>query len=593
MITRLNAKRYSQVEGLKQFMEEDSDEEDSTQKSTSDAQTPQSATVFGSTLTAPKDLRLLHPSPAQISQLCSLFIENVDPVFKIVHVPTIRNMVSDAISNMDNIPSNTYVEALLFAMYYAAVTSLTPQECLQMFHDGKESLLARFRAGTERAFSNADFLCECDLETLQALAIFLIAERANDDTMYPWTMLAVAVRLGHSLGLHREGSRAGVTPFTQELRRRLWWQLIVLDIRGAEDVGTDPLIMESSFNTRKPANINDSDISPDSIEPILERHGFTEMTKVSLSHDVASVVWRVGYAPPPKLDEVPVERSPGEKLQILAEVEEQIRTDILAYCDTSVPIAWTTSVVAQLIIRRLRLAVYHPPQHSSRPRERPRLSKETLLTTAVECMEFAHLLDTEPIAARWRWFFKTYVQWHALAATLAELCHQIKGPLVERAWRIVDVVFDDWATRIADSPNGMLWRPIKKLRSRAQAVRNEAHMSSMNLNADLQQQLPLPYFGTSAVTKLQAPSRVSASQDPFSTMYNASPQFQSYQMDSGFPPNEISVMDDPILSADPTGSINWSEWDQFMSDFQMEEPMSQVNPNSQGQNQIKSFDNWP
>ena len=572
-------------------MEEESDKEDSAQKSTSDAQTPQSAAVFGSTLTAPKDLRLLHPTPEQISQLCSLFIENVDPVFKVLHVPSLRNMVSDAISNLDNIPSNTYIEALLFSMYYAAVTSLTPEECLQMFHDSKESLLARFRAGTERAFSNADFLCECDLETLQALAIFLIAERANDDTMYPWTMLAVAVRLGHSLGLHREGSRPGITPFIQELRRRLWWQLVVLDVRASEDVGTDLLIFESSFNTRFPANINDSDMSPDRTEPIVERQGFTEQTKCSLSHIVSFMVSRLAYLPPPKEDEVPVVRSPAEKMQIVAEVEEKIRTQILIYCDPSIPIAWTTSVVAQLIIRRLRLAVYHPPQHNSQPSERPQVSKETLLTTAVECMEFAYLLDTEPIATRWRWFFKTYVQWHALAATLAELCHQIKGPLVERAWRMVDVVFDDWATRIADSPNGMLWRPIKKLRSRAQAVRNEAHMNSMSLNA--QQQLPLPYFGTPAVTELQTPSiGAPASQDLVSPMYTLSQHPQSYQTGTIFPRNEISMMDDPILSADPTGSINWTEWDQFMQDFQMEDPMTQINANPVIQNENKSLDNW-
>ena len=156
-------------------MDDVSDEEDSTPKSGSDAQTPQSATVFGSTLSAPKDLRLLHPSPAQISHLCTLYIENVDPMFKVLHVPTLRNMVTDAISNVDVIPSGTYVECLLFAMYYAAVTTLTVEECLKYFQDGKESLLAKYRAGTERALSNADMLLECDMETLQALSIYLVS----------------------------------------------------------------------------------------------------------------------------------------------------------------------------------------------------------------------------------------------------------------------------------------------------------------------------------------------------------------------------------------------------------------------------------
>ena len=577
-------------------MDDDSDDEDATQKSVSDTHTPQSAAVFGSTLSAPKDLRLLHPTPAHISQLCTLFIENVDPMFKVLHIPSLRKIVSGASSNVEMIPSGTYVEALLFAMYYAAVTSLTREECLKMFHDGKESLLARFRAGTERALSNADFLCECDLGTLQALAIFLIALRANDDTMYSWTMLAVAVRLGHALGLHREGSRPGLTPFTQELRRRLWWQIVVLDVRAAEDVATDPLIPEFSFNTKKPSNINDSDMDPDSIEPILERHGFTQMTKVSLSHDVAFLVWRFAYSPPAKNNEEPVQRSLVEKLKFMAEIEQHIQKEILPYCDPSNPVAWTTSVVAQLILRRLRLAIYHPAQHNSRPTERPHVSRETLLTTAVECMEFAHLLNTEPVVARWRWFFKTYVQWHALAAILAELCVQTSGALVERAWRIVDVVFDDWANHVADSPNGMLWRPIKKLRSRAQAARNEAQMSSINFNTSSQQQLPLPYFGTAAVTNLQSPTMgAPASQGSTSQGFDQSMGIQSYHESSALPPKEISVMDTNVgfpNTDGPAGSINWSEWDQFMQDFQMEDQMTQLNANPTSQHEGKALDNW-
>lgn len=564
-------------------MEDGSDEEGFTPKSSSDVQTPQSATVFGSTLSAPKDLRLLHPSPTHISQLCALFIENVDPVFKVLHIPSLRSMVSDAISNVDSIPSGTYVEALLFAMYYAAITSLTRAECLGLFNDGKESLLAKYRAGMERALSNADFLCACDLGTLQSLAIFLIAVRANDDSMYSWTMLGVAVRLAHSLGLHREGSNSGISPFTEELRRRLWWQIVVLDIRASEDMSSDPIIFEFTFNTVKPLNINDNDMDPDSTQPINERQGWTEMTKVSLSHDVSPLAWRVGYMPPMKNNEEAPGRSLNEKTTLLAELEEHIQKNILAKCDPSVPIAWVTSVIAQIIIRRLRLSVYHPMQHDSRPVERPQVSREILLKTAIECMEFSHLLDTEPIAARWRWFFKTYVQWHALAATLVELCVQTEGPLVERAWRIVDVVFDDWANRIADSPSGMLWRPIKKLRSKAQATRNEARMSNMSLESSVQQQLPLPYFGTTGVTHSQASNdRVQSPLSASSPTYHQMIPDQNYLAATGPPPNEISVLDtdqSAFTAEGVSGSINWSEWDQFMHDFQMEDQMAQVHGN--------------
>lgn len=562
-------------------MEDEEDEEDLTPKSSSDSQTPQSAAVFGSTLSAPKDLRLLHPSPTHMSQLCALFIENIDPMFKLLYIPSLRSIVSDAISNVDGIPSGTYVEALLFAMYYAAITSLTREECLGLFNDGKESLLAKYRAGMERALSNADFLCTCDLGTLQALAIFLVAVRANDDSLYSWTMLGVAVRLAHSLGLHREGSQSGISQFTQELRRRLWWQLVVLDMRASEDMSTDPMIWEHTFNTRRPLNINDDDMDPDSTQPIIERQGYTENTKSSLSHYAAPLAWCIGYAPPMRNNEEPPGRSLGEKSRMLAEFEDYVQKDILPHCDLSKPAAWVTSVVAQIIIRRLRLSMYHPMQHNSRPVERPQVSRETLLKTAIECMELSHLLDTEPVAARWRWFFKTYVQWHALAATLVELCVQTKGPLVERAWRIVDVVFDDWANRIADSPSGMLWRPIKKLRNKAQATRNEARMSSMSLESQGHQQLPLPYFGTPGVAGFRAPNNGTPSLLGASSLaYNQNMLDQIYGASCGLPSNGVTLLDTDTsgLTADGVaGPIDWSEWEQFMQDFQMEDQMAHSN----------------
>ena len=266
-------------------MDDDSAEEDSQISGQSPAEnsTSQSSVPFGSSPLRQKELRLLHPPPAQLNALFYTYEKNVDPMVKILHIPSLRKLVQSASANIDAIPSGNYVEALLFAMYYAAVTSLTEEECLQNFHYGRNFLLAKYRSGTESALSNADLLCTKEIGTLQALVIFLVSifvssdsplstshtnyknyantsqttVRSNDDTMFAWTLFSVAVRLGHSLSLHRESSWTSISPFTRELRRRLWWSIVGLDVRGLEDRGSDPFILPSSFNTMKPLNIND------------------------------------------------------------------------------------------------------------------------------------------------------------------------------------------------------------------------------------------------------------------------------------------------------------------------------------------------
>lgn len=67
------------------------------------------------------------------------------------------------------------MEALLFAMYYSAITSLTPDQCVQMFQADKDLLLKRYRRDVEVALGKADVLNSTELGTLQALVIFLVS----------------------------------------------------------------------------------------------------------------------------------------------------------------------------------------------------------------------------------------------------------------------------------------------------------------------------------------------------------------------------------------------------------------------------------
>lgn len=63
----------------------------------------------------------------------------------------------------------------MFTMYFMATTSLSEEQCLQMFGQQRDKLLAQFKYGTEAALANADFLSSLELVTLQAFAIYLVS----------------------------------------------------------------------------------------------------------------------------------------------------------------------------------------------------------------------------------------------------------------------------------------------------------------------------------------------------------------------------------------------------------------------------------
>lgn len=71
------------------------------------------------------DLSSFHPSPAHILRLWHIYQVNVEPVLKILHVPTIDKLFRDLSSGS---PVSRKEEPLVFTIYYAAVVSLEEDE---------------------------------------------------------------------------------------------------------------------------------------------------------------------------------------------------------------------------------------------------------------------------------------------------------------------------------------------------------------------------------------------------------------------------------------------------------------------------------
>ncbi len=97
--------------------------------------------------------------------------------------------------------------------------------------------------------------------------------------------------------------------------------------------------------------------------------------------------------------------------------------------------------------------------------------RNRLFVTSVEVIEFACLLENNENTAKWGWLFRTYMQWHAVAFVLSELCTRPPGLDYERAWKAVESVYDDRVTGTPKTQKGMLWKPMRQLMAKAQTIR--------------------------------------------------------------------------------------------------------------------------
>lgn len=128
------------------------------------------ALLFGSA--SKYSLAGVHPNPANVFKLWQVFLENVNPLTKIIHTPTLQWRILNATSDLSSVPED--LEALMFAIYCAALTSLSDDEVLQRFCETKLKLLALYREGAQKALVNAGLLRTSSMVVLQALVIFIV-----------------------------------------------------------------------------------------------------------------------------------------------------------------------------------------------------------------------------------------------------------------------------------------------------------------------------------------------------------------------------------------------------------------------------------
>lgn len=173
---------------------------------------------------------------------------------------TRRSTIQEAIIDLPSLPKG--LEALLFAINGAAVVSLKNHDCERRFGEPRKTLLARCRLASKAALSRAKLMGSANLTVLQALLIHLLSTREVYDSRTLWTLTKVALRIAERMGLYRDGSLPNPSTFEIELRRRVWWQLKLLDgdtevASGSDKFGaldTDPR------SPKLPSNINDDQL---------------------------------------------------------------------------------------------------------------------------------------------------------------------------------------------------------------------------------------------------------------------------------------------------------------------------------------------
>lgn len=398
-------------------------------------------------------VRELHPLPEQVFTFWQIFLENVNPLSKLVHAPSTQPAIIEASNHLDRLPKN--FECLLFAIYSLAVLSLEPQECEEMLGEKQTVLLSRYRAGTKRALARAKFMGTSDIMVLIAFVLHLLCMREVYDTKTLWTLTGVGNRIAEGMGIHRDGTSLGLPPFETEIRRRVWWQLLFLDFRTAELAGSGTYGNFGSWDVRTPSNVNDEDIWPGMKEEPVPKERNTEMIFCLTRYELGMFWKQKLLTKEPQGDFGTLWENfrrlaaIDEKEKGIEELERMLEHKYARFCDPSIPIEFMAILVIRAAANGMRLMTHHPRRYA-KDEDVPESERQLCWTIGCKLLELDNLVHSSKPMNRFRWHMGSYFQWQALIYMLTELRRQPLQEQADRGWQIVHEIFEHHPTFVTE-----------------------------------------------------------------------------------------------------------------------------------------------
>lgn len=301
------------------------------------------------------------PKRSDCDRLLETYIRTGETIYRIIHVPTFRN---DYFSFWNNEPrSDSFLPQLLvilaLATKYEGRSRGPNQERLDGINIPTACTLVRMWLDGLKGKELVD------MTTLQTEVLLSHMQRMVVKPQESWSRLGFIVRMAMSMGMHRDPSEfSGAMPaFQGELRRRLWWTIMDMDLQLSLQCNLPCALRDDDFTCRPPHNLNDEDLYSD-MDTLPEEKPHDRYTACQLQVHAAkslidrlrvvNLVSRIDTA-----DETEILEAGARLERILEDVQFNFPRPAVIN-DKTAAARWRTRVVLDMHSRRPLLALYRP-----------------------------------------------------------------------------------------------------------------------------------------------------------------------------------------------------------------------------------------
>jgi len=187
------------------------------------------------------------PSEAEAGSLLKDYFENFNCMFPLFHQPTFMHLVDRQYSRDPYEGSGWWASlniALAIAHRLRVMSNLVPQEEDQKAWGYLKNAMAVF---TELTMRNTDLL---SVQALLGMALFM---QGTPNPQPSFLLVAAAIRLSHSIGLHKRGSGFNLNSVEVEQRKRVFWIGYMLDKDICLRSGRPPAQDDDDMNVDLPS----------------------------------------------------------------------------------------------------------------------------------------------------------------------------------------------------------------------------------------------------------------------------------------------------------------------------------------------------
>ncbi|KAL8948181.1 MAG: hypothetical protein Q9222_005606 [Ikaeria aurantiellina] len=486
-----------------------------------------SGILFG--LNDTDDIKSLHPQPIKIFRLWQTYLNCVYPLTMLFHAPTVQQQILDASSDLESVPES--MEALMFAIYYAAVGALTPEECELMFGTAQPVAVNKYMLATQRALNAAKLLKSLDLTVLQALVIFLI---------------------------------------------------VVLDSRIGELSGAGTSILNLYFDTNLPSNVNDSNLNPEMGEKPMDHPGATDMTFCLSRYEIAHFMKRSNTiffsfdGPWAKADGEPA--TIMEKDSAIDELERRLEEKYLKHCDPQITLHFLTKIFSRTAVYRMRLVAHHPRLYPDKGASMPQEEKDLLCRLSLNMIENDNICHRNKSADRFAWFVNSHFQFPAFVYLISELRHRTRGELADRGWEAINEGFQSRVKFVVERKQSPMFKATSALALKAWQARD------MDARVHGEPAPEPPGYILTLRSIFGEPPAKSTADPEGNGAYLRTPADSTTQSDGVERPNQMPPNGDdetasaPMQAAEPGNNptewspMDWAYWDELIHNWEPQIP---------------------